>query len=200
MCGRYTIFTEDEIIEMREIINEISRTFGPQAVKTGEIFPTDTVPLVALAGGNAEAVTGVWGFPHWEPGKRPIINARSESAHARRMFAKPLRQGRCVVPSTGYYEWMREGKKAVGKYLFREPGSPMLYMAGISGQFKGEDGAWRSHFVILTREPTAFVLPYHDRMPVILGKDEIERWLCDDAYAETVFSRPGADLVSALAG
>jgi putative SOS response-associated peptidase YedK len=200
MCGRYTIFTEDEIIEMREIINEISRTFGPQAVKTGEIFPTDTVPLVALSGGMVEVCRGTWGFPHWEPGKRPLVNARSESAHEKRLFAGPLRQGRCVVPSTGYYEWSREGKKVLGKHLFRTPDSKMLYMAGVRGQFRDTDGELQDHFVILTQEPTAFVSSYHDRMPVILRKDEISRWLRNDDYIGTVFSRPGAELVGTLAG
>jgi len=200
MCGRYTIFTEDEIIEIREIINEISRTFGNQAVKTGEIFPTDVVPLVALRGGKPEVCLGTWGFPHWEPGKRPLINARSESAHEKRMFAKPLREGRCVVPSTGYYEWTREGKKVTGKHLLRQPDSKMLYMAGVRGDFKDKDGEWRSHFVVLTREPTAFVSSFHDRMPVIIQKDEIEQWLGDDGYTGTVLARPGPELVSALAG
>jgi putative SOS response-associated peptidase YedK len=195
MCGRYTIFTEDEIIEMREIINEISKTFGPQAIKTGEIFPADTVPLVALADGKIEVTRGTWGFPSWEPGKRPIINARSESAREKRMFAEPLRQGRCVVPSTGYYEWMREGKKAADKFMLREPGSKMLYMAGVQRQYQDKGGEWRNHFVILTREPTAFISAFHDRMPVILRKDEIARWLRSDEHVLDVFIRPGPELV-----
>lgn len=44
MCGRYLVSTEDEIIEMREIIYEINERYKDKpdlaSMKTGEIFPT----------------------------------------------------------------------------------------------------------------------------------------------------------------
>ena len=48
MCGRYSLFTEEEIIEMQAIIAEVSARFGPEAIKTGEIFPTNTAPILTL--------------------------------------------------------------------------------------------------------------------------------------------------------
>ena len=48
MCGRHMVFTEQEEIEMREILDEINRNFTSQAqyMKTGEIFPTNLAPVI----------------------------------------------------------------------------------------------------------------------------------------------------------
>jgi len=68
----------------------------------GEIFPAGLAPVVA----NYEIVAMKWGFPHW---KNPsvIINARSETAAEKNMFRRPLKERRCVIPSSGFYEWSR---------------------------------------------------------------------------------------------
>ena len=63
MCGRYTIFTEEEIIEMRAIIQEVSQKFGDDAVATGEIFPTNTVPVLTLNNNRLAPRPVSWGFP-----------------------------------------------------------------------------------------------------------------------------------------
>ena len=194
MCGRYTVFTEEEIIEMREIINQISKKFGPDAIRTGEIFPANIAPIVRMVDGKVEIERGTWGFPKWD-GKGVIINARSDTAFDKPMFAKPLKRSRCVVPSTGFYEWTHEGKKAVDKYLFRQPETPMLYFAGMVDRFKGADGEMRDHFVILTQNPNKCVAPFHDRMPVILQKSELVKWLRHDDYVRSVFVREGPELI-----
>lgn len=48
MCGRYVVFTEEENAELIEIINGIDQRYKNEAqqMKTGEIFPTDTVPVI----------------------------------------------------------------------------------------------------------------------------------------------------------
>ena len=200
MCGRYTIFTEEEIIEMQEIINQINKKYGYDTVKTGEIFPSDVAPIVRMADGKAEIDRGTWGFPGFGTVKRPIINARSETAHEKRMFSEPLKKSRCVVPSTGFYEWTHENKKAVDKYLFRQPDTSMLYLAGMTWSFMDTSGEWRDHYVILTQASNEYIAPYHDRMPVILQKNELVKWMRDDEYVSTVFTRTGPELLSEKAG
>lgn len=69
-----------------------------------------------------------WGFPKWD-GKGVIINAKSETA-SEKNIKQSLLQRRCVIPSTGFYEWNNAGKSKE-KYLFRSETSPVLYMAGI---------------------------------------------------------------------
>jgi putative SOS response-associated peptidase YedK len=75
ICGRYTVFTESEIIEMRAILNEIDRKFGEDAVSVGEIFPTNTAPILTMEGNQLTPVPVFWGFPKWDGSKGVLINA-----------------------------------------------------------------------------------------------------------------------------
>ena len=45
MCGRYYIAEEDSAAELQDIIEQLNRR--GKEVKTGEIYPTDTVPVLA---------------------------------------------------------------------------------------------------------------------------------------------------------
>lgn len=41
MCGRYTFFTDKELQEVDDIIEQISNDIQLENMKTGEIFPTN---------------------------------------------------------------------------------------------------------------------------------------------------------------
>lgn len=176
MCGRYTVFTEDEVIEMREIMREINERYINTAelarMKTGEIFPTNTVPV--LAAGEARLMT--WGFPKWQ-GPGVIINARAETALEKQTFRSSILQRRCVIPSTGFYEWSHGGGRSKDKYLIALPGERMLFMAGFYNEFHDKQGRPYTGFVILTAEANDSIAKLHDRMPVVLSAEERERWL-----------------------
>ena len=48
MCGRYWIDDGSESEELMEILEEVNRRAPNEPVKiSGEIFPTDTVPVIA---------------------------------------------------------------------------------------------------------------------------------------------------------
>lgn len=100
MCGRYYIEIEDS--ELRSIIAEVERN---SSVNTGEIYPTNNVPVQAKDG----SITVMrWGFPRFD-GKGVIINARSETASSKTVFARPMMEGRCLVPASWYFEWEKRG-------------------------------------------------------------------------------------------
>ena len=187
MCARYTVFTEEEIIEMKAIIAEVSRKFGDGAVKMGEIYPTNTAPVLTLEDNRLAPVPVAWGFPKWD-GKGVVINARAETATEKPMFRDALQSRRCVIPSTGFFEWRHIGGRQKEKYLLNEPGKGMLYMAGMIGSFKNDSGG-HDAFTILTTAANESVAPLHDRMPVILRAEEIEAWLRDGAFVWTVLDR-----------
>lgn len=179
MCGRYTFFTDKELSEINDIIEQVSNDTQRNKMKTGEVFPTDVVPVLVPEKKNVVAHLFTWGFPSFN-NKGVIINARSETVHEKRMFKSSLETRRCVVPSTGFYEWDSKKKK----FLFNLPDSPLLYMAGIYNQFEGEN-----RYLILTTDSNSSVLDVHKRMPVVLPKDKIEDWLFDyNAIDEILFS------------
>ena len=195
MCGRYTVFTEDEIIEMRSIIAEVERIFGENSIKTGEIFPTNTAPVLIWEENRLAPKPVCWGYPRWNGGGA-VINARAETALDKTMFRKPLLTRRCVIPSTGFYEWKHvEGKKQKDRYLLREPKEKMLYMAGMINTFAHADGRRYDAFCVLTTAANESVSPIHDRMPVILHPEEREAWLRDDTFMMLVLARAGPALV-----
>ena len=85
-----------------------------------------------------------------------------------------IRDRRCVVPTTGFYEW----DKGTTNYQFNLPGRSELYLAGLWNTFQGEE-----RFVILTTAPKDTMIRIHDRMPVLLRNEELLPWLHDTAIA-----------------
>lgn len=174
MCGRYSVYVDDDP-GIREIIEQVQK-LHPQ-VKTGEIFPTNLVPVLqADSNGERLATAMFWGFPAWK-GTRPIINARSETAAEKKTFQVSLKKRRCVIPSTGYFEWNKEKQKLI----FRHPHSAAVYLAGIWNDYGGEQ-----RFCILTRTAETSISAIHDRMPVILRPHELGAWMYDRAAAELI--------------
>jgi putative SOS response-associated peptidase YedK len=171
MCGRYYIEDEDSAEELRQIIEEIQRKSAEnaEAVKTGEVFPTDLAPVIA---NNRQRVpmpfAMKWGYSL--PDGKLIINARSETAAEKALFRDGMLNRRCLVPATNYFEWEKRGREKV-KYAIRPTGHPIMYMAGV---YRLEGG--RPVFAILTREPAEPIAFIHDRMPVILPAEAKAEW------------------------
>ncbi|MDR1608705.1 MAG: SOS response-associated peptidase [Deltaproteobacteria bacterium] len=175
MCGRFFIKSDDK--ELMAIAQAAEAGLSLK-VKTGEIFPTD---IVAVQTGPGEYRPMKWGFSGFD--KRPIINARSETAMEKPTFKRSMLQSRCLVPASGYFEWKKEGSKKI-KYQFFRPQSLTL-MAGL---WRQETGLSTPSFVILTRAASPSLERVHDRMPVILPTNLMEDWLqkSPDALAHAV--------------
>lgn len=188
MCGRYTFYTDKELREIDEIIEQISNDIQREKMKTGEIFPTNVVPVLVPSQheeGKENAKLLVWGFPNYA-GKGVVINARSETAKEKRMFRSGMERTRCVIPSTGFFEWDQKKRK----YLFQTAVDSMLYMAGISNEFDGEN-----RFVILTTSANQSISDVHHRMPVILQRNEIQPWLYDQGAVDDILFGAHPELI-----
>jgi len=193
MCGRYQLLEDQDIDEINRIIAEVEANSAALSVtaKFGEIYPTNRVPI--LMQGNVFDKAGTnrvnimhWGFPM---GNKNIINARSETAGEKRMFTGPLRNNRCVVPSTGFFEWKHSGKTKE-KYRFIQPGRRMLYMAGISAKYRVKNSDVPADcFIILTRGSNSYMADIHDRMPVIIYEEEINNWIADASFVPFALQR-----------
>lgn len=183
MCGRYQ-FSEDN-----EVISEIIRNTGSaERIKTGEIFPTDRVPVFVGSGQAPRPVAGVWGFPKYR-GKGVIINARAETVLEKPMFRNVFLRSRCVIPSTGFYEW----DKSKNKFLFNRKSTDILYMAGFTDIVNGE-----IRFVILTTGAAGVIAEIHERMPVVLDGEALRDWLYDSSAAVSMLDKKAPELVYKL--
>lgn len=171
MCGRYQ-FSAEKYRALQQIVQSARRrSRGPEGPVSGEIAPTAVAPVLIASGDKVVAEFQRWGIPGWRGGL--MINARAETVCDKPMFRRSMAAQRCVIPASGYYEW-DAGKH---KYLFRTPDQP-LYLAGIYDNVEGED-----RFVVLTTAPNATVKQIHDRMPLILTRDQVRPWLTDPQTA-----------------
>lgn len=182
MCGRYQLDPGDSD-EILQIIRQVQ-----DRVKTGEIYPTNLVPVLAEFGGELAPRPMVWGYPRFHGKSGSIINARSETAGDRPMFRKSLYERRCVFPTTGFFEWGTTDGGKKQKYRFNLPGTKALYLAGLWNEFAGEEKC-----VILTTAANASMSSIHDRMPVVLRREEVDRWVQDtDAALNRLKETPPA--------
>ena len=171
MCGRYFIDDSQNDAELHDIIESLNRRKSSALKTSGEIFPTDTVPVIANNRAMARSVFAMtWGYTF--PNGKRIINARSETANEKQVFRNGMEQRRCVIPASNYFEWERLEKKRTTKYAIRPDTAGLMYMAGI---YRFENGT--PVFTILTREPAEDIAFIHDRMPVILPSGIIADWM-----------------------
>lgn len=187
MCGMFC-YDDGAIPEMIEIIESLTRLAGTPAFENmaqGRMHPTDIVPVKV---GDSAALMR-WGFG--PPGRPVVINARSETAAQKPMFAQPMRTARCLVPATHFFEWQRMGKERV-RYACRVPDQPIFYMAGL---YRFEPQQTLPAFTILTRPAQGAIATIHDRMPVILPRDAQSAWLNDDALAPALLQNAVTSLV-----
>lgn len=179
MCGRYYI--DDSLEGFEELIDELNRTRRADApeisIKTGEICPTDIAPVIARS--RAQRVRPFlmqWGFGGLGQSRRPVINARCETALEKPMFRDAMLKRRCLVPATHYFEWQAQGKTRV-KHVIKAD-APLMYMAGI---YRLEPDKPLAAFTILTREADAGIAHVHHRMPVLLPAEQAQEWLSPTA-------------------
>jgi putative SOS response-associated peptidase YedK len=177
MCGRYQLLRPKDISARFETVNTLADLHADEDVR-----PTEAILVVDM---GRELTLMHWGFvPSWakeRPKSTPLINARAEGIETKPMFRKPLRFQRCVIPATGFYEWhapVGGGKKV--KYLFTRTDGDFLALAGLYDTWKTPEGQDLRSCVIITTEPNEIVAPVHNRMPVVLTREEEDIWLNPD--------------------
>ena len=181
MCGRYELFYNDENYEINKIIELAEKNTPSVSFEPKEVFPSANVPIIASTENKIKPEFFVWGFPGFQK-KELIINARSETVAQKPTFKQAMLHRRCVVPSTGFYEWSHDSQKK--KYKFNLPEQENLYMAGIWNEYEGE-----KHFVILTTAANQSMTPIHNRMPLILPKELIRSWINDTELALSLLAQ-----------
>lgn len=185
MCGRYLFSMEQPTL--RQLWEQARQRFPNVKMETGEIFPTHTVPVLIGEENTLSPRPIKWGFPR-VGGGGTVINARSETAGEKKMFRNSLMCRRCAVPASGFYEWAHYGERQ--KYRFTLPEEPVLYLAGLYHTFDGEQ-----RFVILTEPANASMQAVHDRMPVVLKRNELKTWVFDNTKTFALLRREGPPLI-----
>jgi len=181
MCGRFIIDNDDNIADMRLIFEKLKKFYSDtvefQNVKKGEIFPSDTVPIIIPEKETKmDVVPMQWGIRGYYGNL--LINARCEGVFQKKIFKDSIVNKRCVIPANGFFEWakLETGKE---KYMIRPAYSNMLYFAGIYEKLPDPviKGKEQVRFVIITREARGLIRSIHHRMPVVVERKDILKWM-----------------------
>lgn len=181
MCSRYYIASDIEN-ELEKVANNAEQEFC-QKYFTGDIRPTDVAPVIEKTEQGLKITTCKWGYPLANR-KNLVINARVETALDKPAFQNGILYHRILIPASGFYEW----NQLKEKNSFTRTDAAALYMAGFCDWFENE-----RRFVILTTAANDSMIKVHDRMPLILEKEQIEDWF-DNEKMRTILCQTPAKL------
>jgi putative SOS response-associated peptidase YedK len=179
MCGRYTLTSAGDEVALLFELSDI-----PSLPPRYNLAPTQEAAVVRVTspGGPRHLDLLRWGLvPYWaeDPsiGNR-MINARSESVADKPAYRWSFRKQRCLIATDGFYEWKKEGKLKQPYHIRRKDRQPFAF-AGLWARWKPKDGSGDplDTFTILTTDSNELIRPLHDRMPVILDRENFDLWL-----------------------
>lgn len=186
MCGRMNIHDEglDELFA--ELVGypfpgETNHNTAP----TESVWIIRNRPSRAPEGGLEAAAARWWLTPYWSKTPKPryaTFNARAETLAESRTFGEPFRRRRCLVPTTGFYEWRRDGEHRQPFHV-RPPGGPMI-LAGVWDRWRSRDRAQViESFAVVTTAASDGLQFLHDRQPAMLSRADALGWLDRQATA-----------------
>lgn len=179
MCGRFSNrFTWKELHELyRAFLDSTESDWTPKF----NIAPTTQIPVLRLVDGQRRFDLMRWGLvPAWskEIGKFSTFNARSDG-----VASKPTYRGawkasrRCIIPASSFFEWQKPDKQPFAISLGNK--GPMNF-AGLWEEWKPEGKPALLSCTMITTDANALMEPIHDRMPVIIGDENIAAWIGEE--------------------
>ena len=176
MCGRYaSTLPPEQMAELFRLLNSLD------LVPRFNIAPTQPVVAIWEAHGRREAHFARWGLvPGWvkDPREFPLlVNARVETMLDEPAFRNAVRNTRCVIPASGYYEWHTNGDKTKQPYYITHADGRPLALAGLYSTWAGPDGEEVDTVATITVPANGQLSAIHDRMPAVLEGDAVEQWL-----------------------
>lgn len=189
MCSRYFLDADGNVIAytFRVPVQErVRRRFN--------IAPTQEAPVVRTTpDGSREVAMLRWGLvPPWakELGAgTKMINARSEGVEAKPAFRAAVRERRCIVPASGFFEW-KSVAGAKQPFAITLADRKLFGFAGLWERWKPAHGHAVETFTIITTAANEAVGAIHDRMPVILAREAEDTWLDEDPAAALSLLKP----------
>ena len=196
MCGRFTLVVDGKIITDYYRERELAGYRGPSY----NVAPSQYAPVETADG--LEMMK--WGLiPQWAKSASvgySMINAVGETVFEKPTYKKPILYQRCLVPASGFYEWLATDDGKVPHY-FTLKDRQIFSFAGLYLSRTDSEGRQLKTFTILTTAPNKLVKKVHDRMPVILSREEEGVWIDPDMVeperiSQLIDSYPASDMSS----
>jgi len=120
----------------------------------------------------------------------PMINARVETAAARKMFRGIWRTGRALVGADRWYEWQKDPDHPQHKqpYFMQLKSRVPMFFAAIGHFLPASDPGPHEDagFVIITAAADAGMIDIHDRRPPVLPPDVAREWIDPELCADRI--------------
>jgi putative SOS response-associated peptidase YedK len=180
MCGRFTLTYQQRQRLAEELGVNVEEINEADYKPRYNIAPTDPHWIVRMKYEDREVLPAKWGLVNsWaKDAKRAAnqINARAESTTTASAFRDAFTKRRCVIPADGFFEWISSDATR-SPIWFHRPDGRLLLFAGLYESWPIAPDSWQRTFTIITTDANAVVSPVHDRMPVILSDEVVDRWL-----------------------
>ena len=176
MCGRFIQITPIPKLVKRFKVKRLAPIDkGPSY----NVAPTHQI-LIINHEGERQLIQARWGFvPSWAKGPSigsRMINARAETISEKPAFRHAFKTQRCLIVADGFFEWKQEDNRKLPMYIRLSSGKVFSF-AGLYNIWTSPEGAVMYTCTIVTTEANQLVKSFHDRMPVILPKNEEGLWL-----------------------
>ena len=150
-----------------------------------------TNPECPVITDNQDIQLARWGLiPTWVKSgedaakyRKMNLNARSETIFDLPSFRVPILKRRCLIPSTGYFEFQHNGKNVTPHYIFLRD-EEIFSLGGIVELWHNPStDEIAQTFVVLTTQANSLCATIHNggknpyRMPVIISRDNEASWL-----------------------
>lgn len=202
MCGRFAKhYTWEEIHAFSQPLSrpEMMPNFEPRY----NVCPTQQVDVITqFSGEKSRSFSQMrWGLApfFWKKTLKELpatFNARAETVAEKPMFRTAFKEGkRCIIPASGYFEWTGEKGHKQPHYFTRRDGG----IIGIAGLWDAWNPTGKPEDTVLSctmiiGPANKFVSAFHDRMPMILERDQFTDWLNAKSGTE-VFKPADEDLL-----
>jgi len=133
-----------------------------------------------------------WGLiPHWVKSfdqakdlRNKTLNAKGETLFDKPSFRDAVKNHRCLIPASGFYEYYHYNKKAYPFFICRKDHEPLMLAGLWSIWHNKETNKHMNTCSIVTTQANILLKQLHNnpnikepRMPLILSADKEEAWL-----------------------
>ncbi|QDX94699.1 SOS response-associated peptidase [Brevibacillus laterosporus] len=179
MCGRFTLFVKPDDLKERYSLEEIPFELIPRY----NIAPTQHITAIINDKGRNRIGQLKWGLiPSWSKDEKmayKMINAKAETIREKPSFKKLFIRKRCIIPADGFYEWKKiDSDKQPMRIMMKDEG--IFSLAGLYDTWTSPEGVRINTCTIITTKPNTLMADIHDRMPVIIKREDESLWLNRD--------------------
>lgn len=172
MCNLYRMTrTVDEIANLFDAMPDRGANFG------AEVYPG--YPGLVVAEGRAQTMT--WGFPLVLRGKqgqqlkpKPVTNAREDKL-ATPFWGESFEKRRCLIPVSAWAEAEGEPRRMTRTWYALPPTGPAAEPFAVAGLWR-PTSEWGLAYTMVMVDGSPQMTDVHDRMPVILAREDWQRW------------------------